>query len=173
MSSIGIIANPASGKDIRRLVSYATTIDNQEKVNIVKRIVLAAQAMGVDTVWFMPDTFQIGWAVIEDLSRDEKLTADCRLLDIPLTATSQDTTAAAAEMERLGVGCVVVLGGDGTSRAVAKGIKRYLSSPFPPEPTMCIRKCLRGLLPVWLPPLPRSFQTPLYAVFGTSRSKLR
>ena len=60
MSSIGIIANPASGKDIRRLVSYATTIDNQEKVNIVKRIVLAAQAMGVDTIWFMPDTFQIG-----------------------------------------------------------------------------------------------------------------
>ena len=39
MASIGIIANPASGKDIRRLVSYATTIDNQEKVNIVKRIV--------------------------------------------------------------------------------------------------------------------------------------
>ena len=68
MASIGIIANPASGKDIRRLVSYATTIDNQEKVNIVKRIVLAAQAMGVDTVWFMPDTFQIGWTVISDLS---------------------------------------------------------------------------------------------------------
>ena len=122
MSSIGIIANPASGKDIRRLVSYATTIDNQEKVNIVKRIVLAAQAMGVDTIWFMPDTFQIGWAVIEDLSRDEKLTAACRLLDIPLTATPQDTTTAAAEMERLGVGCIVVLGGDGTSRAAAKGV---------------------------------------------------
>ncbi len=34
MPSIGIIANPASGKDIRRLVSYATTIDNQEKVKI-------------------------------------------------------------------------------------------------------------------------------------------
>ena len=86
--------------------------------------------MGVDTVWFMPDTFQIGWAVIEDLSRDEKLTADCRLLDIPLTATSQDTTAAAAEMERLGVGCVVVLGGDGTSRAVAKGIKKVPLLPL-------------------------------------------
>ena len=75
MASIGIIANPASGKDIRRLVSYATTIDNQEKVNIVKRIVLAAQAMGVDTVWFMPDTFQIGWTVISDLSADGRLTA--------------------------------------------------------------------------------------------------
>ena len=97
MASIGIIANPASGKDIRRLVSYATTIDNQEKVNIVKRIVLAAQAMGVDTFWFMPDTFQIGWTVIS---------------------------------ERLRVGCIVVLGGDGTSRAVAKGIEQVPILPL-------------------------------------------
>lgn len=124
MPSIGILANPASGKDIRRLVSYATTIDNQEKVNIVKRIVLAAQSMGVDTVWFMPDTFQIGWAVIDDLTRDGRLTADCRILDTPLTASASDTTLAAAELERLGAGCVVVLGGDGTSRAAAKGLKR-------------------------------------------------
>lgn len=124
MPSIGILANPASGKDIRRLVSYATTIDNQEKVNIVKRIVLAAQSLGVDTVWFMPDTFQIGWAVIDDLTRDEKLTAQCRFLDVPLTASSADTTAAAAELERMGVDCAVVLGGDGTSRAAAKGLNR-------------------------------------------------
>ena len=62
MASIGVIANPASGKDIRRLVSYATTIDNNEKVNICKRIVLAAQGMGIDEVFFMPDTFMIGYA---------------------------------------------------------------------------------------------------------------
>lgn len=122
MSSIGIIANPASGKDIRRLVSYATTIDNQEKVNIVKRIVLAAQSFGIDSVWIMPDTFQMGFTVISDLSCDEKLHIDCRVLDIPLTATSEDTTRAAAEMEKMGVGCVIVLGGDGTSRAVAKSL---------------------------------------------------
>ncbi|WP_304508639.1 ATP-NAD kinase family protein [Anaerotignum sp.] len=122
MSSIGIIANPASGKDIRRLVSYATTIDNQEKVNIVKRIILAAQSLGVDSVWIMPDTFQMGFTAISDLSCDEKLHIDCRVMDIPLTATSEDTTRAAAEMEKMGVGCVIVLGGDGTSRAVAKGL---------------------------------------------------
>jgi predicted polyphosphate/ATP-dependent NAD kinase len=123
MSSIGIIANPASGKDIRRLVSYATTIDNQEKINIVKRIVLAAQSLGIDSVWFMPDTFQIGYTVISDLSMDGKLLVDCKVMDIPLTATAEDTTRAAAEMEKMGVGCVIVLGGDGTSRAVAKGLK--------------------------------------------------
>jgi hypothetical protein len=30
-ASVGIIANPASGKDIRRLVAYGTVFDNQEK----------------------------------------------------------------------------------------------------------------------------------------------
>lgn len=123
MSGIGIIANPASGKDIRRLVSYATTIDNQEKVNIVKRIVLAAQSLGIDTVWIMPDTFQIGYTVISDLVREEKLHIDCQVMEIPLTATAEDTTTAAMEMEKMGVGCVIVLGGDGTSRAVAKGLQ--------------------------------------------------
>lgn len=121
MPSIGIIANPASGKDIRRLVSYATTIDNLEKVNIVKRIILAAQALGVDEILLMPDSFQIGHTVIDDLSHEDKLTANCKVLDLPLTASSSDTTAAAALMERLGVRCAVVLGGDGTCRAAAKG----------------------------------------------------
>jgi DNA gyrase inhibitor GyrI len=60
MISIGIIANPASGKDIRRIVSHATVIDNYEKVNIVERIILGAQGCGVDEVYIMADTFQIG-----------------------------------------------------------------------------------------------------------------
>ncbi len=120
MSSIGIIANPASGKDIRRLVSYATTIDNNEKVNIVKRIVLAAQTMGIDEILFMPDTFNIGYSAIEGLK--DMLTIKCRILDIPIKASMEDTKDAAICMEKLGVGCIVVLGGDGTSRAVAKGV---------------------------------------------------
>ncbi|HEY8875633.1 MAG TPA: hypothetical protein VIM32_03140 [Desulfosporosinus sp.] len=40
----GIIANPASGKDIRRLVAHATVFDNQEKVNLIRRILLGLQA---------------------------------------------------------------------------------------------------------------------------------
>lgn len=130
MPSIGIIANPASGKDIRRLVSYATTIDNYEKVNIVKRVVLAAQSMGIDEIFFMPDTFQMGRLVMADLERDRRLTAKCTVLDIPLTASLNDTTLAASEMERMGAGCCIVLGGDGTSRAAAKGIKEMPLLPL-------------------------------------------
>jgi len=117
-----VVANPASGKDIRRLVSYATVIDNLEKVNICKRVVLAAQAMGIQIVYFMMDTFQIGCTVRNDLQREGVLTAAIEILAIPYSASADDSTNAAAEMERRGVGCIVVLGGDGTSRAVAKGI---------------------------------------------------
>ena len=122
MASIGIIANPASGKDIRRLVSYATTIDNNEKVNICKRIVLAAQGLGVDEAVFMPDTFMIGYAVKDSLEDDGVLEATLGLLDFELEATMEDTVLATRLMVERGVGCVVVLGGDGTSRAAAKAI---------------------------------------------------
>ncbi|MDR3279130.1 MAG: NAD(+)/NADH kinase [Synergistaceae bacterium] len=122
MASIGIIANPASGKDIRRLVSYATVIDNNEKVNIVKRIVLAAQGYGIDEIYIMPDSFMMGGKVIDELSAEGVLRSDCRIVDMPIRADSSDSTEAAMAMNRLGVGCVVILGGDGTSRAVAKGI---------------------------------------------------
>jgi predicted polyphosphate/ATP-dependent NAD kinase len=36
MTSVGIIANPASGRDIRRLVAHGSVFDNNEKVNIVR-----------------------------------------------------------------------------------------------------------------------------------------
>ena len=110
------------GKDIRRLVSYATTIDNNEKVNICKRIVLAAQGLGVDEALFMPDTFMIGYAVKDSLEDDGVLEATLGLLDFELEATMEDTVLATRLMVERGVGCVVVLGGDGTSRAAAKAI---------------------------------------------------
>jgi len=43
---IGIIANPASGKDIRRLVAHASVFDNDEKSSIVRRVILGAHAAG-------------------------------------------------------------------------------------------------------------------------------
>ena len=113
MASIGIIANPASGKDIRRLVSYATTIDNNEKVNICKRIVLAAQGLGVESAYFMPETFMIGYAVKDSLESDGVLSLSLAVLDFEIEAAMEDTVRSARMLEKLGVGCIVVLGGDG------------------------------------------------------------
>ena len=51
---IGIIANPASGKDIRRLVAHGSVFDNQEKRSMVRRAVLGALAAGAGEFLFMP-----------------------------------------------------------------------------------------------------------------------
>lgn len=123
MAKIGIIANPASGKDIRRLVSYATTIDNNEKVNICKRIVLAARGLGVRDVVFMPDTFTVGYSVQYQLEDDGVLDSNIEVLDFMMDGSVKDSVKAAGIMEEMGLGCVVVLGGDGTSRAAAKSLR--------------------------------------------------
>ena len=124
MATIGVIANPQSGKDIRRLVSYATTIDNNEKVNICKRIVLAAHGIGIKKAVFMPDTFTMGYSVLYQLQDDRMPCCEIEVLDFDFDASMADTIESARLMEEMGVGCVVVLGGDGTSRAAAKSLKK-------------------------------------------------
>lgn len=124
INKIGIIANPASGKDIRRLVSHATTIDNNEKVNIVERIVLSAEAFGVKDILIMPDTFQIGYKVLDNLNTLGELSTNLQIMNMKVRGSIDDTINAAKLMEEYGVDCLVVLGGDGTSRAVAKSINK-------------------------------------------------
>jgi len=124
MTTIGIIANPASGKDIRRLVSHATVIDNNEKVNIIERIILGAQTFGVKKIYVMPDSFMMGYKVTEKLELSGELKVDIEILDMKIKASPKDTQTAAALLEEMQVGCIVVLGGDGTHRLVAKSINK-------------------------------------------------
>lgn len=123
MSTIGIIANPASGKDIRRLVSHATVIDNNEKVNIIERIILGAQKFGVEKIYIMPDSFMMGYQVQDKLLLSEELNVEIEVLDFKIKAAPKDTEIAAEMLEKMDIGCVVVLGGDGTNRLVAKHLK--------------------------------------------------
>jgi predicted polyphosphate/ATP-dependent NAD kinase len=123
-SKVGIIANPASGKDIRRLVAFASVCDNMEKVNIVRRSILGMASVGVEEILIMPDTFGIGGRVIESLRETSDISGslDSKIcsLDMPITGTDLDSTNAARIMDEAQVGCIIVVGGDGTNRAVAK-----------------------------------------------------
>jgi len=119
VSKVGIIANPASGKDIRRLVSYASIMDNVEKTNQLRRIILGIDATGVDEILIMPDYYGLGQRALEGIGK-ERISAKVSILDMPVTYTHEDSTLAAELMGELGVGCIVTLGGDGTNRDVAK-----------------------------------------------------
>lgn len=119
-STVGIIANPASGKDIRRLVSHGTVFDNQEKVNIVRRIILACDAVGIGRILYMPDYYGLVEHALDGLGSGVTLAAAVEPLPMELTATQADTPVAAALLARMGAGAVIVLGGDGTNRLAAK-----------------------------------------------------
>ena len=123
MISIGIIVNPASGKDIRRLVSHATVIDNSEKINIVERVILGAQALGVERVYMMSDFFRIGYRVKDKLSTSGELKCEINLIEMVNYNSIKVTMNTAEFMEKNNVGCIITLGGDGTNRAVAKVVK--------------------------------------------------
>ena len=116
MTAVGIVANPASGTDIRRLVAHGTNLDNGEKANIVRRVLLGLEAVGVERVWIMPESFGIGRRALDGLS----IEMPASLLPMRVTFSQEDSTRAADLMAAEGVGCIVTIGGDGTNRAVAK-----------------------------------------------------
>jgi predicted polyphosphate/ATP-dependent NAD kinase len=116
MITVGIIANPASGKDIRRLVAHGSVFDNEEKVSIVRRVLLGLEAAGVERVWIMPDSFGIGLKALDPL----KLNLDVSILAMPKTFSQEDSLRAAQLMVEGEASCLVILGGDGTNRVVAK-----------------------------------------------------
>ena len=118
MASVGIIANPAAGKDIRRIVAQGRFVPNNEKINILKRVLAGLDAVGVESVLFMPDSGMLGRGALDG----SNFKLETEFIDIPVFHAEEDSTRAAAHMRDRGVGCVITLGGDGTNRAVAKDL---------------------------------------------------
>ena len=123
-ATIGIIANPMSGRDIRRLVARASVFPNAEKTNMVLRLVAAAGALGVGRVLVSTDSFGISAGVLRawqrrDAERDRVWPElEFVALDV-LTGTADDTRETALRMRSAGANVIVLLGGDGTIRAAA------------------------------------------------------
>lgn len=124
--TVGIIANPASGKDIRRLTAHGSVFDNYEKVNIVRRLLLGLEAVGVTEVLYMPDYFNI----VPKAMGGIKINFIPQPVEMQLSGTQEDSTVAAHLMEAAGVASLVTLGGDGTNRAVAKGSMKIPIMPI-------------------------------------------
>lgn len=115
---LGIIANPASGKDIRRLVAHASVFDNAEKSSIIRRLVLGAHAAGARRFHFLTDRHRLVETALAHLPLAD---ASFEPVASPGAQTALDTTRAATAMREAGCGVVVTLGGDGTNRAAVGG----------------------------------------------------
>lgn len=119
-TTVGIVANPASGRDIRRLVAKASVFPTAEKANMVQRLLAALGSAGVTRVLLSTDLGGISAAVLRALRtrRDHRPRVEfCD--DIPLTGTALDTTGTVHRMVSAGAGVIICLGGDGTARVAA------------------------------------------------------
>ncbi|TCJ19914.1 ATP-NAD kinase [Rubrobacter taiwanensis] len=123
--TVGVVANPASGRDIRRLVAGASVFDNAEKGNMVRRLMTGLGAAGVDRVLMMP----AGDGIAESLTRNlrgrtgalrEQPLPELEFVAMPVRNDAGDTVRAVAEMRERDVAAIAVLGGDGTHRLVAR-----------------------------------------------------
>jgi predicted polyphosphate/ATP-dependent NAD kinase len=125
MVTVGVIANPASGRDIRRLVAGASVFDNAEKGSMVHRLLAGLGATGVERVVMMPAGDGLGGSLLRHLkgrtgALAEQPVPTVEFLDIELHGDARDSADAVEAALGEGATALVVLGGDGTHRVVAK-----------------------------------------------------
>ena len=118
MSEVGILVNPAAARDVRRLISGATSVPLSERSARVQRVLTGLGAIGVARVWMMFDRAGIAGGLVQASKRATGWPEIC-FLDMPVEGESFDTQLAVRCMREVGVKCVVVLGGDGTHRLVS------------------------------------------------------
>jgi predicted polyphosphate/ATP-dependent NAD kinase len=127
---VGIVANPLSGRDIRRLVTQASVFPTAEKASMIQRMLTALDAVGVHRVLLGTDLGGISAAVLRALERHRALGRaghvrwpEVEFLDgQPIRQTAQDTVDAVRRMVTEGARVIVCLGGDGTARVAAAAV---------------------------------------------------
>jgi predicted polyphosphate/ATP-dependent NAD kinase len=123
---VGVVANPLSGRDIRRLVTQATVFPTAEKASMIQRMLAAFGAVGVDRALLSTDLGGISAAVFRALGRrrpGDPPWPEVEFLDgLPIRQTAADTATAVARMVACGARVIVCLGGDGTARVAAPAV---------------------------------------------------
>ena len=114
---VGLLVNPMSGRDVRRLIGRASPETAEHKRNILQRAIVGAAAGGATEFLWVRDLFRTSENAVDHLAIEGVST---RCLDIGrLETTPNDTVRAVDAMREAGCTVLLVLGGDGTNRIVA------------------------------------------------------
>ena len=115
---VGLIANPASSKDIRRLTGLARVVDVEEKANLVARLLVGLAAAPNVAVLAVDDQAGLVRRAVR-LAGDRG--APVGYLEVEVEGSEADTRLGAAMLKVSGARALVTIGGDGTVRAAAEG----------------------------------------------------
>lgn len=119
--TVGLVANPASARDIRRFVADGSAVTTNDKINLIRRVLAGLASTGVEQVLSMTDLGGVSGglaALVAGRAGENWPRLD--FVEQEITQTAADTTTAVEAMVAAGVEAIVVLGGDGTNRVVAK-----------------------------------------------------
>ncbi len=113
---LGLVVNPMSGRDVRRLAARATNMTHEAKRDIVARVAAGAEALGVTDIYITREPFRIASMALEHMG----LNANVHTIEHALENDAADTERTVAAFREAGGGTFVSLGGDGTNRAVVR-----------------------------------------------------
>ncbi len=121
---MGLLANPSSGHDMRRLVSNAETVTHLVKVNRIARLLSGLRSQCQCRVLFMPERLGLVQSAFESLPPLKNTGSfqkglEVQPVEISAKGTPQDTQEAARIMRESGCSLLITFGGDGTNRLVA------------------------------------------------------
>jgi predicted polyphosphate/ATP-dependent NAD kinase len=141
VATVGVLANPAAGKDVRRLVAHAAPVADGTKVAILRRVLAGAVEAGATRLLLAPDHRRLAERALDGL---DTAGAEVCLLGGRPAGGRCDTVGAARTMALAGAGAVVALGGDGTCRDVAAG--------WPDVPLVALSTGTNNVFPVHVEP---------------------
>lgn len=115
---IGLIANPNSSKDIRRLTGLARVADAGEKANLIARLLVGIGSERRAQVLALDDHAGL---VRRAVNMAGGAAPPVAFLDFHAAGRESDTIEGAGLLDTAGADVLVVLGGDGTIRAAVEG----------------------------------------------------
>lgn len=183
---IGIVANPLSGRDIRRLVARASVFPTAEKAAMILRMLAPFGLLGVDRVLLNTDLGGISAAVLRAVrahraDRDPPWPEVHFLEDDPISQSAADTTLAVRRMVALGARVIICLGGDGTARVAAGAcgevpllpLSTGTNNVFPEVREATVAGLAAGLVATGaLPPHSATTRAPVLEVVAGSRREI-
>ncbi len=119
---VGLIANPESGKDVRRLAAEAQVVSTADKIAAVRKLVVGlTPARGLQLLAAVDDQDIPGraWRSLREARRPD---LSFESVSYPLTHSPDDTVSGTRALVAAGADLVVSLGGDGTHRLVAEAL---------------------------------------------------
>ena len=126
MTKVGICVNPMSGRDVRRLAGRASNMTHEMKRDMVARIAVGADAVGVSELYIAKEPFSISNRALEHIA----LKAQVHTIEFPITHSALDTEHIIQAFVDAGCTSIVSIGGDGTNRAIVRKCREITLIPL-------------------------------------------